>query len=218
MDKKQGELYRKKAALQMLCEILGYDEGRMYHLLLTAQDAVVEREFSHSKRYRLTNTLFKAGMIGKVKCMDKNSFQYVVLPASILQFTNADSDLIAFLEMLYANNHAHVLNQTFSQWMLKDERGLIMFMLKHIMQDRAQLVSDDPRAFKMTGVNAERITLKHPMRGVRRRFGVIDGCIAFDFSPFVEHDSHTSIGYIARAISDKECCKVSLVEREFSEF
>ncbi len=218
MDKRWGDRYREKAVIQMLCELLGYDEGRMYYLLLTVQDTKLDHEFSRSKRYRVTNALFKAGMMGKVKYVDKNAFQYVVLPASILHLISTDSDLIVFLEKLYVRHYSHLFSKTFSQWMLKDERGLIIFMLKYIMRDHAHLVSDDSHAFDTAGVDTSKITLKRAVNGVRRKFGIIDGSTAFDFSLFAEHDSHAAIGYIARAIPDKESCKVSLIERELAEF
>lgn len=218
MDKASGDKYREKAALQMLCELLGYDEGRAYYLLLTNQGALFEQEFSHSKRYRITSSLFKTGMMGKVKYSDKNVFQYTLLPVSIFRLTGADLDLLSFLEEVYAKHHKNLFNATFSQWMLKDERGLIIFMLKYIMQDAAQLVSDDSTSFNKAGIDTERITLKPMLRGTRRRFGIIDKSIAFDFSPFAECNSIAAIGYIARASTNKEGCKVKLVERELEEF
>ena len=187
--------YLEKAAQQVLSEVLGFDEAKMYYLLLNKKDEEIEKEFSYSKKYRLMKSLFELGAMAKIKQEDKDFFSYILLPPTFLYKEKADKEIIEYLEKIYLENYSEIFNQNFSQLILKDEKVLLIFLLKYFMKDEAKLVIDELDK-EYLGKMSSKITIKREDNG--RRTGIIDRNLAFEFVSMRNEKNFEYIGYIAR--------------------
>src|SRR3989344_9472255 len=68
------------AARHALSESIGYEEAKLYWMILTKQEHAIEKEFSHSRRYRLLKSLFHNGYLAKARKSNKDAVSYVPLP------------------------------------------------------------------------------------------------------------------------------------------
>lgn len=205
--------YLVKAAEQTLSEVLGYDEGRAYYLLLNKKEQEIEKEFSYSKKYRLMKSLFDLGAMAKIKPGDKDFYSYIILPPTFLYSEKVDKDIIEYLEKIYLENFKEIFNQNFSQFILKDEKILLLFLLKYFMKDEAKLITDE-LDIKYLGKLSSKIIINREGNG--RRVGIIDKSLAFDFVSVMNQQGCDYIGYIAR--KSKENDYVSLVEEELGSY
>jgi len=182
-----------KAAQQVLCETLGFDEGRIYYAILSKTEEPME--LSYSKRYRLLKSLFIQGAVAKLKNYEKDFYIYVPLPPSFLHAKKLNPELITFLEELYIQNYYHLLETSFSQIILRDETGLVFFLLKYLMKDNANLSGTkvDPEQMK---AGKFKIAIADNSRE-DKKFGVIDRRFAFEFSVVRQRDAYDCVGYIA---------------------
>lgn len=199
-----------KASQQALSEVLGYDEARIYYLILNKRKQELEKEFSYSKRYRLMKSLFEIGAVGKVKPESQDFFSYILLPPSFLYLKKIDMKIIECLEKIYLENHFEALNKRFSQIILKDEKILLIFLLKYFMKEQAHLAIDE---FKLDFLGKKKDKIKITRRKDRRKIGVIDNKLAFEFVSMF--NSNENIGYLS---TNKEDNKeyVSIIEQEIN--
>ena len=205
--------YIEKASQQALSEALGFDEARAYHLLLVKKDSEVEKEFSYSKKYRLLKSLFEQGAIGKIKPENQDFFSYILMPPSFLYAKDVDKEIIIYLERIYLENYSDILNAEFSQMILKDEKGLLIFLLKYFMKQNAQLATDEIKLGVLGNQSSKIHMIK--IREERKRIGVIDRNIAFEFVSMLNRDSNEFMGYLAnnnKGNGGKDY--VSIVEKE----
>jgi len=198
-----------RAAQQALSEVLGFDEARVYYLILKKKENELEKEFSYSKRYRLLKSLFELGAVGKAKPEEQDFFSYILLPPSFL-YSSTDLEIISFLEKLYLENHFGILNKRFSQIILKDEKILLIFLLKYFMEEKAEIAIDELR-LDFLGKKKEKIKIMR--RKDRRKIGIIDRKLAFEFVSMFNSDEN--IGYLS---TNKEDNKeyVSMIEKEIN--
>jgi hypothetical protein len=196
-----------KAAQQALSDALGYDEARAYSFLLLKNDAEMEKEFSYSKRYRILKSLFDYGAVGKFKQKDKDFFSYVLLPPSFLYFNeegeSIDKEIVEFLESLYLENHSSLLEQEFSQMMIKDERPLLAFLLKYFMKDSAKMLMQELDMKKIVGDKMRKVTMMKS-RDDFKRSGIIDKNLSFEFVKVPNRSEREYIGYITHEIVDEQ--------------
>lgn len=139
MKKNEDSLLIEKAAQQILADVLGFDEGRAYYLLLTKKEREFEEEFSYSKRYRLMKSLFDLGAMAKIREKNNDSFTYAILPPTFLYSSEVYAEVLSFLEKSYLENYGEMLGREFLQMMLMNQESLILFLLKYITQKNALL-------------------------------------------------------------------------------
>ena len=187
-----------KAAEQVLCEALGYDEARAYCLLLNKRDGELGKEFSYSKRYRLLKSLFELGAVGKIKPEEKDFFSYFLLPPSFLYFGTVDEEIINYLEKIYLDNFRNFFEQDFSQIILKNEKPLILFFLKYFMKESAKIFMDEIKFDSILGKDSDKVIFIRNHKETRRKIGVIDSNFAFEFTDILNKNGCDFIGYIAK--------------------
>jgi hypothetical protein len=188
-----------KAAQQALAEALGFDEARVYYLMLTKQEKSIESEFSYSKRYRIMKSLFESSALGKFKPNDKDSFLYMMLPPSFLYFNEEgsfDVEVIRFLEGLYLKNHSKLLEEEFSQMIIKDERPILVFLLKYFMKEKASLLAQELNLKKILGSRSDKVILLKKGEEARR-MGSIDKSFFFEFVKIPNKEETEYIGYLS---------------------
>lgn len=183
----------QKASQQALSEILGFDEGQAYYLLLN--NSSLEEEFSYSKKYRLLKSLFNLGAVAKIKPENQEFFNYIPLPPSFLHSTKTDTEIIIFLENIYLRNIYSQLTSNFSQIILKEEKGLLTFLLKYLMKTNAKFLTDDFN-LKFLGINSEKVTIIKRAE-TKRKIGIIDNNFSFEFNSLINQNSQDYIGYIS---------------------
>lgn len=190
-----------KAAQHALSEELGFDEGRAYFYLLTGKKKEFEQEYSYSKRYRLLKELYENGAVGKIKPSDKDFFSYFLLPPTFLALLGISERILKFLENIYFSKYMTTLDLSFSQIMIKDEKSLVLFLLKYLMKDYAKIITGDIDLMRISGIRREKITIKTYEEKMRRKIGVIDGKIGFELSSIINRDSYDYVGCITNSIS-----------------
>ena len=178
----------EKAAQQALSEVLGYDEARAYYLLLLKKEDDLEKEFSYSKRYRLMRSLFLQSAAGKIKPKEQDFFSYIILPPSFLYFGSVEVEIVEFLEKLYLKNFLNIFENDFSQIILRDEKVLLLFLLKNIMKEEARIEGEE---FNLGFLGERRRKVELIGRG-DRRIGRIDNNLKFEFvnMPSVEEKEY----------------------------
>src|SRR3989344_9263622 len=112
-------------------------------MILTKQEHAIEKEFSHSKRYRLLKSLFHNGYLAKARKSNKDAVSYVLLPPSALRFSNVEEQLVAYLEECYASEHVSLFRDSFTSLVLKDERGLALFAVLSLAKANAHIAVRD---------------------------------------------------------------------------
>lgn len=184
-----------KAAQQVLCEELGFDEGRVYYAILSKKQEPME--LSYSKRYRVLKSLFVQGALAKLKTYEKDFYVYEPLPPSFLHSKDMkiNPEIINFLEELYIQNHSVLLQTSFSQIILRDETGLVFFLLKYIMKENANL-SGTKVSPEIIKEQKSKIAITDNSRE-DKKYGVIDRRFAFELSVVRQKDSYDCVGYIA---------------------
>lgn len=183
------------ASKQILSEVLGFDQARIYYLLLTNKGKEIDKEYSYSKKYRLMKELFLGGYLGKIKHYKKDFFVYVILPPAFLREKKIELEITNYLEKLYIKNFLHIWNTKFSQLILKNEKGLIAFFLKHIMKEKADInceynVLDLGRTYK---IDVDKVSIRNSEKN--RIFGIIDESFEFEFSKVKDYDGENYIGH-----------------------
>jgi hypothetical protein len=192
----------QKAAQQALSEMLGQDEARVYLMILEKKEKDLEKEFSYSKRYRVMKSLFDSGALGKFKQKDKDSFSYLILPPCFLYFQEetVDKRIMEFLESIYLKNHSAMLEKELSQIILRDERSLLVFLLKYFMKDNAKILVQELDLRKIMGNKSDRVTFLS-QGSENRRHGTIDKKISFEFVSIPAKNNLLAreyIGYFSR--------------------
>ena len=190
-----------KAAQQALSDALGYDEATAYFLLLQKKEQELEKEFSYSKRYRILKSLFDSSAVARFKQKDKDFFSYLLLPPSFMYFGSepVEKQIVEFLESIYLKNYSNLLEQEFSQIMIKDERPLLTFLLKYFMKDSARLLVKELDLKKVLGEKANKVTFLNQADEFKRK-GTIDRKISFDFVSIpkkTDINSREYIGYLS---------------------
>jgi len=185
-----------KAAKHELCENLGYDEGKMYYLLLIKDEKEIDREYSYSKKYRLFRSLFEQGAMVKIKYIEQDFFSYLLTPPNFMHKFKIEKELINILETLYIRNYLKIFNSTFFQIILKDEQPIIIFLLENFMKKEARIITDN---LELQEGLIKSINLKCK-KETKRKIGIIDNNLVFEFSNIICYNGHEHVG----AISSKE--------------
>ena len=203
----------KKASQQALSEALGYDEAKVYYLILTKQEKELENEFSYSKRYRLLKSLFELGAVGKIKPEEQDFFSYFLLPPTFLYGKKIDYNIISFLEEIYLENFKDIFEKEFSQIILKDEKVILIFLLKYFMKEEARLDVGEID-LKSLGKESRKVKIIKNYKETRIKTGIIDKSRAFEFTNITSINSSEYIGYIAKNENNSKKDYVSSVEKE----
>ena len=183
-----------KACEQVLCQALGYDEGRAYYFLLTKNDVKLNQEFSYSKRYRLMKNLFELSAVGKIKNVGKDIFSYFVLPPSFLYFQDADLKIIEHLEGVYMGNFLEHFEHDFCQFRFKNEKVFVIFLLKYFMKDSARLLMDN-FDLDFLGERKKDVLILN-IRDSKRKIGIIDKKFVFEFVAFLNVEDYELVGHL----------------------
>jgi len=208
----------QKASQQALSEALGFDEAKAYYLLLNKKKREIEEEFSYSKKYRLLKSLFESGAVGKFKPENQDFFSYFLLPPSFLYFEDVDREIVDYLEKIYLENFKELFEQDFSQIILKDDRPLLLFLLKYFMKESARLAINELEFENILGKDSDKVTLIKSQKETKREFGIIDRNFAFEFVSVMGKKDCNYIGYITKNGNLKDLGEkkdyVSLIEKE----
>lgn len=130
------------ASKQVLSEVLGFDEGRVYFFLLINNSKAIDKEYSHSKKYRILRHLFKRGAIGKIKPENKDFFSYILLPPFFLEDKRISIEVVKFLENKYTENYSDNLKKNFFQISMKSNIKSFTDFLKKIYEDQSEIKLD----------------------------------------------------------------------------
>jgi len=212
----ENNKFLEKASQQILSDVLGYDEGKAYYLLLNKKDEELEKEFSYSKRYRVLKSLYESGVMGKIKSGEKEFFSYILLPPSFLSFKGTDKDIVKFLEEKYIENYKSILEEKFYQIILKNENSLILYLLRYVMKDYAKIVAPNLNLEGLNGFKKDKITLKTNKNGNKTITGIIDGDIFFELSAILGNGGYDYIGYLTNKNKEEvKECPIIKIEKEF---
>ncbi len=199
------------AAVQKLCEFLGYDEGKFYFALLNRKEI---HDYSHSKSYRLLKSLYDLGAVAKVRDVKKERefSSYVPLPPTFLYNLKetAIKEIITYLEKIYLKNFPALFLNNYLELSFSYGFQLPLFLIRHYMKQYAIIVfgSDDDYSLYETYLSPENfkkityICRKDYAHGVKgkiiaaepclvggRRVVIIDGIILLDFLRFPKEDA-----------------------------
>ncbi len=207
-----------RASQQALYECLGFDEGKVYYLILTKKQKNIEKEFSYSKKYRLLKRLFDSGALARLKTDKRDFFTYVPLPPCFL-YNRTPQRIIDFLEEIYVKNYIKILETKFSQIILKDVDYFILFLLKHVMKESARILGVEiNNSFESyLGENTEKIVIK-TSAVKNQKIGLIDKKLGFEFSRIIEKDSFNYIGYISHLDKCNNSFHIESIKKELDEF
>jgi len=195
------------AAEQVLCNVLGYDEGRVYLHMIMKKDAKIEEELSYSKCYRMKKNLFNYGAVGKIK-NGKDYFYYIPLPPTFLYYLGeVDKKIIEHLEEIYLKNHKEIFMYNFAQLLLKDSKSFISFMVRTLIKNEARLMLDSKYYEKLLSAELDKIKKLNIDEGFTKTMGIIDDEICFEFMNLNEESTKDLIGYISRKDDHKEMVK-----------
>ncbi|MFH1211712.1 MAG: hypothetical protein V1659_02165 [Candidatus Woesearchaeota archaeon] len=185
------------AAQHILGEVLGCDEGKAYYLMLLNKENQLDAEFSYSKKYRVLKALFSFGALGKFKIEQQDFFRYLLLPPTFLHFNDIESEIVEFLEKIYIENHSAILDSRFSQIILKDEKSLLIFLLKYFMTENAKLVTSELEDIREILKDKGDRVFARPRIDGEKSIGVIDRKFVFEFVNIPMAGGKESIGYIS---------------------
>ncbi|MBU0957748.1 MAG: hypothetical protein KKF56_02965 [Nanoarchaeota archaeon] len=194
--KKAKEEVIQKAAKQVLIEILGFDEGCVYFLLLNKDDLVLKKDFSYSKKYRILKKLFESNGVCKIKEQNKDFYSYFLLPPSFLRFEKVDLNIVEYLEKIYLKNFGNIFYKDFSQIILKDDKTLLIFLLKYYMKDKARLLVDNFDIKNILGNDYDNVSFVKNGKS-KRKLGVIDD-FAYEFVDVMNQTGFDYIGYLGK--------------------
>ena len=186
-----------KAAQQALTEALGYDEARAYYLLLNNKGKEFEQEFSYSKRYRLLKRMFETGAVGKIKPEQKEFYNYFLLPPTFLHYQKTNPEIIEHLEQTYLKNFKELFEKEFTQLIIKEEKTILLFLLKYFMKEQANLTTE----LDLTTLGTERKKVRTTTtKETKIKTGTIDHNITFEFTNITTQISTEYIGHITNKI------------------
>ncbi len=141
MDEKLLE----KAALQALCDNLGFEEGKVYFDLLNKKDLdLIGKEYSHSKYYRILSSLQDSGALAKAIIEGKDIAVYIPLPPTFLYHEEPGEEFLGildYLENLYLKNYREIYNDAYIEINWKYKVFESLFLVKNFMKDYAIIVS-----------------------------------------------------------------------------
>ncbi len=124
----------KSAALQKLCDFLGYDEGKFYFSLLNKKKS---GEYSHSKSYRLFKSLYNSGASAKVRDVkkEKDFLNYLIMPPTFLCSADVEKEILDYLEKIYMKNYGEIFNRAYLEMSIEQGNQIFLFFLKNYMKD-----------------------------------------------------------------------------------
>ncbi len=186
----------EQASKQILSEFLGFEEGLVYYLLLTKKEQLISKEFSYSKRYRLLKRLYEAGAVGKLKPENQDFFNYFLLPPSFLYFNKIDLKIIEYLESIYLKHHSYIYDSPFIQLIVKNENYILIFLLKYFMKEKARLVINELNLNDILGEKITKVNIISNKKESKRRIGIIDNNLAFEFFNIQNITSSEFMGYL----------------------
>lgn len=116
----------ESAAKHVLSEKLGFDEARIYYLMLLGQEEEIAKNFSYSKKYRILKLLFEKGALSKIKPEGRDFYSYFLLPPL---FIDGNSEIKDYLSELYKKNFEENFNHKFFQIIMKVPfEGFVKFL------------------------------------------------------------------------------------------
>ena len=140
----------KKAALQELCNFLGYDEGKFYFSLINKEFKTIEH--SHSKSYRILKVLYNSGAAFKLinRDSERESTTYTPLPPHFLcNLTNINQEIISYLEKIYTKNYMNLFKNTYLEMSLYYQHNLDLFLIRNFMKDYAIIAAGSSTNFSI---------------------------------------------------------------------
>lgn len=139
----------RRAAKGFFEDFLGSEEGEMYFFLLLDTPELkkeIDLKHSRSKKYRLLNSLFEIGVLGKYLSGD-SSGSYFLLPPTFIHKATSNKKIISELEEIYLLKHYPVLKKALAegspihiQFNGIVENYLILFLLKYQMKKEATIL------------------------------------------------------------------------------
>jgi len=124
----------KSAALQKLCDFLGYDEGKFYFNLLNKKKF---GEYSHSKSYRLFKSLYNSGASAKVRDVkkEKDFLNYLIMPPTFLCSADIEKEILNYLEEIYLKNYGESFDTAYLEMSIEQGNQNFLFFLRNYMKD-----------------------------------------------------------------------------------
>ena len=125
----------KKAALQELCDFLGFDEGKVYFSLLNKEKS---EGYSHSKSYRIFKSLYNLGAVAKLNQInnERDFLTYAPLPPTFLHLSkDKNQKVLDYLEKLYLKNFKDFFMNTYLELSFYWNSRLGIFLVKNFMKD-----------------------------------------------------------------------------------
>ncbi|MEK6896737.1 MAG: hypothetical protein AABX12_04760 [Nanoarchaeota archaeon] len=195
----------EQAARHALSEALGYEEAKLYWMILTKQEHTIEKEFSHSKRYRLLKSLFHNGYLAKARKSNTDAVSYILLPPSALRFSNVEEQLVAYLEERYSSEYAFLFRNAFTSLVLKDERGLALFAVLSLARMNAHIAVRDHDQLERFAQKRLKslVAISSHLRG-DKALGIVDDTFAFSFTPIALSIGHEFHGFVASSFASEE--------------
>jgi hypothetical protein len=141
----------------------------------------------------------------KIKSEKKDIFNYIPLPPSFLWLYPIEPEITTFLEKIYLKNYKDLISRSFSQLMLKNEKSLIIFLLKYFMKDCARLMIEEIDLNKIPNLDRSKVQIISAKGIIDKRMGIIDRRIGFKLVSIRGENSRDYIGYITTgSLEDSE--------------
>jgi len=195
-SKPADNLMLESAAKERIYDSLGFDEGKMYFAYLKGISESVEKEFSHSKKYRVLRELYKQGAVAKCRSQDKENFTYLILPPTCIIKQDSKDKVIQFLEELYYRNFSYQWKGFLEVTVSKDDQ-LIVSLLKQFVENTAEIIADRNLKEQVRSELAHEGIIIKEAYASKKKAGRIDNKIFFEFTKPFDDFSEESSGYIA---------------------
>lgn len=159
----------EKAIIHLLGEDIGFEEAETYWKLLKKEE--IEEDISRSKKYRIYEELFNAGLLLKIK--RKNISEYFPIPPTFLYFGyELDTDFIKEQEKTYFQNYSYLFEEEklFIESFGDKIDGLILFMISYFMRNEANILSGGPSIYEIIKNRLEEKFNKIKFIGIREYF------------------------------------------------
>lgn len=173
-----------RAAKGYFQDILGPEEGEIYfNMLLDTPESLkkIELQYSRSKKYRLLNSLFNKGVLGKYLSGNDCGAYFILPPTFILSAVN-NKKLTTELEIIYLNKHYPTLRKALSggesilvQFHGIIENYLILFLLKYQMKDNAVILMGGFNDYEFYKKNLDENKIKKISYFYREDYGKYTG-------------------------------------------
>lgn len=141
------DFLKEKGILQLLTEKIGFDSAKLYWDILLNKE---NKEFSHNKKYRLLQELYKKGILFKLK--ENASFHYIPIPISAILFNKSlDQKILESLDEKYKKNFFNTLlnGKVLIETSDANLDGLILFFIRNLMKEKASIIFGGPVVYDL---------------------------------------------------------------------